>query len=138
MVCLFGIILIKSRNMNLKRDLVKYVRDKAKSQYKKASACYICGSTEQLDFHHFYGLTELLETWIKEKNIIIETEQDILELRESFIDENKTKLYKNTVTLCHKHHLRLHSIYGKRPKLITAEKQQKWVEIQRDKQYGMV
>ena len=124
--------------MNLKRDLVKYVRDKAKSQYKKASACYICGSTEQLDFHHFYGLTELLETWIKEKNIIIETEQDILELRESFIDENKTKLYKNTVTLCHKHHLRLHSIYGKRPKLITAEKQQKWVEIQRDKQYGMV
>lgn len=138
MVWLFGIILIKSRNMNLKRDLVKYVRDKAKSKYKKASACYICGSTEQLDFHHFYGLTELLETWIKEKNIIIETEQDILELRESFIDENKTKLYKNTVTLCHKHHLRLHSIYGKRPKLITAEKQQKWVEIQRDKQYGMV
>ena len=124
--------------MNLKRDLVKYVRDKAKSKYKKASACYICGSTEQLDFHHFYGLTELLETCIKEKNIIIETEQDILELRESFIDENKTKLYKNTVTLCHKHHLRLHSIYGKRPKLITAEKQQKWVEIQRDKQYGMV
>ena len=124
--------------MNLKRDLVKYVRDKAKSKYKKASACYICGSTEQLDFHHFYGLTELLETWLKEKNIIIETEQDILELRESFIDENKTKLYKNTVTLCHKHHLRLHSIYGKRPKLITAEKQQKWVEIQRDKQYGMV
>ena len=138
MVWLFGIILIKSRNMNLKRDLVKYVRDKAKSKYKKASACYICGSTEQLDFHHFYGLTELLETWIKEKNIIIETDQDILELRESFIDENKTKLYKNTVTLCHKHHLRLHSIYGKRPKLITAEKQQKWVEIQRDKQYGMV
>ena len=138
MVWLFGIILIKSRNMNLKRDLVKYVRDKAKSKYKKASACYICGSTEQLDVHHFYGLTELLETWIKEKNIIIETEQDILELRESFIDENKTKLYENTVTLCHKHHLRLHSIYGKRPKLITAEKQQKWVEIQRDKQYGMV
>ena len=124
--------------MNLKRDLVKYVRDKAKSKYKKASACYICGSTEQLDFHHFYGLTELLETWLKEKNIIIETEQDILELRESFIDENNTKLYENTVTLCHKHHLRLHSIYGKRPKLITAEKQQKWVEIQRDKQYGMV
>ena len=138
MVWLFGIILIKSINMNLKRDLVKYVRDKAKSKYKKSSACYICGSTEQLDFHHFYGLTELLETWIKEKNIIIETEQDILELRESFIDENKAKLYEYTVTLCHKHHLRLHSIYGKRPKLITAEKQKNWVEIQREKQYGMV
>ena len=124
--------------MNLKRDLVKYVRDKAKSQYKNASACYICGSTEQLDFHHFYGLTELLETWLKEKNIIIETEQDILELRESFIDENRDKLYDYTVTLCHNHHLRLHSIYGKRPKLITAEKQKNWVQIQRDKEYGMV
>ena len=28
-------------------------------------------------------------------------------------------------------------IYGKRPKLVTATKQQRWVEIQRDK-YGMV
>jgi len=47
-------------------------------------------------------------------------------------------VYDYTVTLCHKHHLRLHSIYGKRPKLITAEKQNKWVEIQREKQHGMV
>ena len=41
--------------MTLKRDLVKYVRDKAKSKYKKEAECYICGSTENLDFHHFYG-----------------------------------------------------------------------------------
>ena len=55
--------------MTLKRDLVKYVRDKAKSRYKKQTECYICGSTEQLDFHHFYGLTELLEVWLKKKKI---------------------------------------------------------------------
>jgi hypothetical protein len=77
--------------MNLKRDLVKYVRDKAKSQYKKTSSCYICGSTTDLDFHHYYGLTELLETWIKQNKIIINSEQDILDLRESFIDENRAK-----------------------------------------------
>ena len=124
--------------MKLKRDLVKYVRDKAKSKYKKSNNCYICGDTEHLDFHHYYGLTELLETWLKKKKIIIENEQDILALRESFIDENYDKVYDYTVTLCHKHHLRLHSIYGKRPKLITAEKQNKWVEIQREKQHGMV
>jgi hypothetical protein len=123
--------------MNLKRDLVKYVRDKAKSKYKKTSNCYICGETKDLDFHHYYGLTELLETWLKHKNITIENEQDILELRQSFIDENKEKVYEYTVTLCHNHHLRLHSIYGKRPKLITAKKQHNWVEIQRDK-HGMV
>lgn len=123
--------------MTLKRDLVKYVRDKAKSKYKKEAECYICGSTENLDFHHFYGLTELLESWMKDKDITVETEEKILELREVFIKENEDKVYKQAVTLCHMHHLRLHNIYGKRPKLITAKKQERWVEIQRNK-YGMV
>ena len=123
--------------MKFKRDLVKYVRDKAKSQYKKGNECYICGDTDNLDFHHFYGLTELLDTWLRKKNITIENEQDILDVREQFITENHEKVYNKTVTLCHQHHLRLHSIYGKRPKLITAEKQERWVEIQREK-YGMV
>ena len=123
--------------MNFKRALAKYVRDKAKSQYKKANACFICGSTENLDFHHFHGLTELLETWLTKNNITIEKEQDILEIREVFIGENYEKVYNEAVTLCHAHHLRLHSIYGKRPQLITAEKQKNWVEIQRTK-HGMV
>lgn len=123
--------------MTLKRDLVKYVRDKAKSKYKKDTHCYICGSTENLDFHHFYGLTELLESWLKERDVTVETEEQILELREIFIKENEDKVYKQAVTLCHMHHLKLHNIYGKRPKLLTAKKQQNWVEIQR-KKYGMV
>ena len=123
--------------MTLKRDLVKYVRDKAKSKYKKDTHCYICGSTENLDFHHFYGLTELLESWMKENDITIETEDEILELREVFIKENEEQVYNQAVTLCHMHHRKLHNIYGKRPKLITAKKQENWVEIQR-KKYGMV
>jgi hypothetical protein len=123
--------------MTLKRDLVKYVRDKAKSRYKKQTECYICGSTEQLDFHHFYGLTELLEVWLKKKKIKITEEQQILDIREDFIEEEHDKVYDHAVTLCHSHHMRLHGIYGKRPTLITAKKQQNWVEIQRNK-YGMV
>ena len=123
--------------MKFKRDLVKYVRDKAKSGYIKDNECYICGSTDKLDFHHFYGLTELLDTWLRMNDITIETEQDILDVREQFISENYDKVYNKTVTLCHQHHLRLHSIYGKRPKLITAEKQARWVELQREK-HGMV
>ena len=123
--------------MTLKRDLVKYVRDKAKSKYKKDTECYICGSTENLDFHHYNGLTELLEWWMKQRNITIETEEEILALREKFIKDNEDEVYKQAVTLCHMHHQRLHTIYGKRPKLITAKKQQNWVEIQR-KKYGMV
>ena len=123
--------------MTLKRDLVKYVRDKAKSKYKKEAECYICGSTENLDFHHFYGLTELLEWWMKERGVVIETEDEILALREQFIKENEEQIYNHAVTLSHMHHIKLHNIYGKRPNLITAKKQENWVEIQR-KKYGMV
>ena len=123
--------------MNFKRDLVKYVRDKAKSRYQKSNNCYICGDTENLDFHHFFGLTELLERWLKKNNIVVETEEDILNIRETFIQKHEKELYDEAVTLCHLHHLRLHSIYGKRPKLITAMKQKRWVEKQRAK-HGMV
>ena len=47
-----------------------------------------------------------------------------------FIEEHKTEVYESAVTLCHMHHLKLHNIYSKRPKLVTAEKQRNWVEIQ--------
>merc|ERR1711871_8844 len=102
-------------------DLVKYVRDKAKSRYRKNNKCYICGETENLDFHHFFGLTELLEHWIQKQGIKVETEEDILSAREIFIEKHEKELYDEAVTLCHMHHLRLHSIYGKRPKLVTAK-----------------
>ena len=66
--------------MDLKRDLVKYVRDKAKSKYDKGTECRICGSKENLDFHHFYGLTELLEKWLREQKLVIQTAEEIMEM----------------------------------------------------------
>ena len=42
--------------------------------------------------------------------------------KENIIEEYFDKIYNKAVTICHKHHLKLHSIYGKKPKLITAEK----------------
>ena len=123
--------------MDLKRDLVKYVRDKAKSGYQKETQCYICGATEPLEFHHFYGMTELLYTWMKVNKITITSADEIMNLREQFIEEHLTEVYDEAATLCKTHHIRLHSIYGKRPKLATAMKQKRCVEIQRDK-YGMV
>ena len=123
--------------MDLKRDLVKYVRDRAKSKYQKSTDCFICGSNENLDFHHYYGLTELLDIWLVKNKIIISTAEDIMDVRDTFIEEHMTELYDEAVTLCHTHHLKLHSIYGKRPKLVTAQKQKRWVGKQRDKN-GMV
>ena len=123
--------------MNLKRDLVKYVRDKAKSGYQKETQCYICGDTERLEFHHFYGMTELLETWLKKRKLTVTSADEIMSLREVFIKEHHNEIYHEAATLCKPHHMRLHSIYGKRPKLVTALKQQRWVKIQRGKN-GMV
>jgi hypothetical protein len=123
--------------MDLKRDLVKYVRDKAKSGYQKETQCYICGAIDNLEFHHFYGMTELLYTWMKVNKLTITSADQIMNLREQFIEEHLIEVYDEAATLCKTHHLRLHSIYGKRPKLSTATKQKRWVEIQRDK-YGMV
>ena len=123
--------------MNLKRDLVKYVRDKAKSGYKKETQCYICGETEKLEFHHFYGMTELLETWLKKNKLVINSADEIMELRVTFIKEYNNEIYYEAITLCKSHHMRLHSIYGKRPKLVTALKQKRWVDKMRIK-HGMV
>jgi hypothetical protein len=123
--------------MNLRRDLVKYVRDKAKSKYRKSTECYICGSKKNLDFHHFYSLTELLERWIRKHNLKIKSAEEIMRLRDAFIEEHKKELFDDTITLCHTHHLKLHSIYGKKPQIITAKKQPRWAQKQRDK-YGLV
>jgi hypothetical protein len=118
----------------LKRDVVKYVRDKAKSKYKKAAECYICGEETQLDFHHYYSLTPLLNNWLLNNNL---NPHYIQALRDDFIEEHHEELYIHTVTLCHRHHLQLHSVYGKEPSLVTANKQMRWVEIQRAK-HGVV
>lgn len=116
------------------RDTVKFVRDRAKSKYDKGTECFICGSTEKLDFHHHYSLSPLLHRWMKLNRL---KPEDVLEFRDRFIEEHKPELYEHAVTLCHDHHLHLHSVYGKNPALGTAKKQIRWVKIQRTK-HGLV
>lgn len=117
----------------LKRDIVKYVRDKAKHAYKKDTNCYVCGKTDKLDFHHFNSVTELLEKWLKENKIDINYADDIIRVREEFISLHEKEMYIEAVTLCHTHHEMLHRLYGKRPALHTAAKQKLWVEKQKEK-----
>jgi len=116
----------------LKRDEVKYIRDLAKSSYTKDSECYICGSKDNLQLHHFYSISAL---WNKyKKGIVIKSVEDINKYRESFIEEHKKELYEEVVTLCKECHMnKLHKIYGVSPSLGTAKKQKRWVEIQREK-----
>lgn len=120
----------------LKRDKIKYIRDRAKSAYVKDEECYICGGIESLDFHHFFSVTELLNKWIKEKRLVISTAEDMMDMRDEFIEVHHKEIYDDTVTLCHAHHLKLHSIYGKKPTLVTGPKQKRWVDKRRVKEYG--
>lgn len=116
-----------------KRDCIKWVRDRAKKTYVKADTCHICGSTESLELHHYSSLTNLFETWAKTKGYDISTDNGVLAVRDDFIAEYRKQIYDDVVTLCKKHHLLLHSIYGGKPALATADKQSRWVEKQKDK-----
>jgi 5-methylcytosine-specific restriction endonuclease McrA len=120
----------------LKRDLIKYIRDRAKSRYKKDNSCFICGSSDNLDFHHFNSLTELLNAWLGKNKFNPASADEIMSIRDEFIEQHSRELYDEALTLCHLHHLKLHSIYGKNPPLATAKKQVRWVQIQRDKYAG--
>lgn len=116
----------------MKRLPIKWVRDRAKAAYNKAKTCAICGTTEQLEFHHFYTMTPLFEMWARKKKYKIQSDEDVLAIRDEFITDEHDKIYHQTVTLCKPHHAKLHSIYGKEPNLGTATKQKTWVEKQRE------
>lgn len=118
----------------LPREFVKLIRDFSKAQYQKGSECEICGATENLDFHHFYSLAELVRDWLKARQIKkVDTLELAHQLRTQFVEEHQKEVYEETVTLCHDHHQKLHSIYGRNPRLSTAKKQAAWVEKQRAK-----
>lgn len=127
-----------AKNTNNNRIPVKWVRDKAKAAYEKKDTCYICGTTQDLELHHFHSVTILLNTWAERKKYDISTDEGILEVRDEFIAEHHTELYDLVRTLCNKHHVALHSIFGKAPAPNSVARQERWVEIQRDKAEGRI
>ena len=126
-----------AKNTGNKRIPVKHVRDKAKAAYDKQDHCYICGTKEDLELHHFHSITILLDVWAKVKKYDISTDEGILAVRDEFIAEHRTELYDLVRTLCNKHHVNLHKIFGKAPDPKSVQRQERWVDIQRDKFNGI-
>lgn len=119
---------------SLKRLPVKYIRDRAKSRYEKGSQCEICGTKEELQFHHLHTVDLLWERWVKKNGIVINDVDDILNCRDDFIAEHEYELYTAVATLCKIcHNVKLHGLYGKTPALSTADKQRRWIDKQREK-----
>lgn len=119
-----------------KRLAVKHVRDRAKSAYEKQSECHICGSIDELELHHTNSLSLLLDKWAKERDYDISTDDGVIAVRDEFIAEHRSEIYEEVFTLCNKHHVKLHGIFGKAPPLSTAGKQNRWIEKQKAKFTG--
>ena len=117
--------------MELAREVIKYIRDKAKGAYTVDKRCEICGSSYLLELHHYYTITYLVHNYMKKLGL---KPIDVLLWREAFISAHEKELYEEVATLCHFHHIdRLHTIYGQSPPLETAQRQKNWVKIQREK-----
>ena len=115
----------------LKRIPIKYVRDRAKSKYHKESKCYVCGVGGSLDYHHLFSVDILLDNWLAKNKINISSAEDIIAVRDDFISEYHYEMFEYGRTLCKAHHQRLHTIYGQRPSLATASKQERWLDKQK-------
>ena len=115
----------------LKRIPIKYVRDRAKRRYAKATNCKICDIDGSLDFHHYFTVDILFDNWLQQEKLIISSVEEIIAVRDDFIDSHIYEMFDYAVTLCRSCHKRLHTVYGQRPSLSTAPKQERWVEIQR-------
>ncbi len=122
-----------AKNTSNNRIPVKWVRDASKAAYDKKSECYICGTSADLELHHTHSITVLLENWARNKGYDISTDEGILAVRHEFIEEHRKEIYDDVYTLCNKHHVKLHSVYGKKPELHTVDKQARWIEVQKQK-----
>ncbi len=122
-----------AKNTGNNRISVKWVRDKAKAAYDKKDCCYICSTSEDLELHHLASVTILLNNWAENNNHDISTDEGILAVRDEFIESHRKELYDDVYTLCNRHHVKLHGVYGKAPALHSAEKQRRWIEIQKTK-----
>lgn len=120
-----------------KRVAVKWIRDGAKSAYEKKDVCHICSVRTELELHHTTSLTLLLEKWAKENGHSIDTDEDVLAIRDTFIEAHRSEIYEEVFTLCNKHHQALHRVFGKAPPLHTAPKQNRWIEKQKAKVLGI-
>lgn len=115
---------------DLKRLEVKYVRDGIKNLYRKADSCDICGTSENLQYHHYNSMDLLWTRWkLANKVSPPASAEEIKSLRQLFYKDNWNEVVEDCATLCSMHHKMLHNIYGATPPLATANKQKAWVVL---------
>ena len=81
-------------------------------------------------------ITILLNRWADHKGYDISSDDGILAVRDEFIAEHRVELYDLVYTLCNKHHVSLHGVYGKAPAFGSEDRQKNWIEKQKAKAEG--
>lgn len=114
-------------NTGNKRVAVKHIRDGIKSQYPKGTTCEICGTEHDLEYHHYATLSIVFQEYCERNNIQVNTDEQVLEMRDKFYEDNWDAVVTDGVTLCNTHHKALHKLYGKQPVLASMKKQKHWV-----------
>ena len=122
-----------AKNTGNNRIPIKWVRDRAKAAYDKKEFCCICSTQADLELHHTHSLTVLLNNWANKSGYDISTDDGILAVRDQFIEVHHKEIYEDVYTLCNRHHVSLHGVYGKAPSLLSASKQGNWIEEQKVK-----
>lgn len=125
-----------AKNTGNKRTAIRHIRDGIKSNYNKDCKCAVCDTEEDLELHHYHTVSLILKAYVAKHNIPIETDEQVLAMRDEFYQAHWYELVEDAVTLCNSHHKALHKTYGKEPSLSTAEKQKTWVTRFRDKLRG--
>lgn len=117
----------------LKRIPIKYIRDFIKKDYKLRDECYICRSTDTLELHHLYSISELFRKWCDKHKIYEINDVSVMEeVRSQFSQDCKEHLsHEYLFTLCSKHHKHLHSLYGQTYSNHLVPKIKKWLDLQR-------
>jgi len=120
-----------------KRVATKHIRDGIKSQYPKGDKCEICGTTHELEYHHYATLSIVFRNYCEEHNISVKTDEEVIAMRDKFYEDNWEAVVVDGVTLCNGHHKALHKLYGKQPTLASQNKQKHWVHRMFEKNNGL-
>ena len=111
------------------RLFVKQIRDKQRSTEQQKISCFVTGRTDNLELHHLYSLSDLVNTFLLRNTL---TSDNRSELRDKFLAEFRDKVDEQYV-LTKEVHARLHNLFGGKYSVGVVPKVRTWLTNQRAK-----
>ncbi|MFP9048565.1 PhoH family protein, partial [Enterococcus faecalis] len=71
-------VLAAQELVDIHSDAISIMRDGIKSRYSKDGCCAICGSSEDLELHHYHTISQLIKKFAKELQLDFTDENIVL------------------------------------------------------------